>query len=193
METQQTQIRNREELIQFVASGRPITYLFFWGHQREKDGTISKSCLSNWFPAAFTLDGVAYATTEHYMMARKAQLFGDMQTYHAILTANTPQEAKALGRKVAGFVEPTWNAHRFEIMVTGNAAKFSQHQDLQRFLLSTGDAILVEASPYDTIWGIGMSASDPQIENPQAWNGLNLLGFALMEVRSRLQANASKA
>jgi ribA/ribD-fused uncharacterized protein len=186
METQQEQVRNIEELIRFVDGGNHVTYLFFWGHQPEKNGTVSKSCLSNWYPATFTLNDITYATTEHYMMAHKAKLFGDTRMYHAILNAKTPKEAKALGRKAIGFIEETWNTHRIEIMVTGNEAKFSQHHDMKEFLLSTNNAILVEASPYDRIWGIGMSVNNPHIEDPKAWNGLNLLGFALMEVRSRL-------
>lgn len=186
MGTQQ-QMRSIEELIRFVDGGNHVTYLFFWGHQPEKNGTISKSCLSNWYPAQFTLNGITYATTEHYMMAQKAQLFGDTRMYQTILNAKTPKEAKALGRKVTGFREEIWNTHRIDIMVAGNEAKFFQHHEMKHFLLSTHDAILVEASPYDRIWGIGMSVDNPDIENPKAWKGLNLLGFALMEVRSRLQ------
>ncbi|MFV9504877.1 MAG: NADAR family protein [Oscillochloridaceae bacterium umkhey_bin13] len=186
MGTQQ-QIRSIEELIRFVDGGNKVTYLFFWGHQPETHGMVSKSCLSNWYPAVFTLNGITYATTEHYMMAHKATLFGDTQSYQAILNAKTPKEAKALGREVTGFREELWNAHRIDIMVTGNEAKFSQHHDMKEFLLSTHEAILVEASPYDRIWGIGMSVDHPKIEDPKAWKGLNLLGFALMEVRRRLQ------
>jgi ribA/ribD-fused uncharacterized protein len=183
------QMRSIEELIQFVDGGNRVTYLFFWGHQPEKNGTVSKSCLSYWYPAIFTLNDITYATTEHYIMAQKAKLFGDTQTHQAILNAKTPKEAKALGRKVTGFIEDIWNTHRIDIMVTGNEAKFSQHQELKQFLLSTGNTILVEASPYDTIWGIGMGVDHPHIENPKAWKGLNLLGFALMEVRTRLQTH----
>ncbi len=184
---EQHQIRDIQELIRHVGAGRRVEYLFFWGHQVEPDGAITKSCLSNWYPAPFTLNGSCYATTEHYMMAQKAELFGDMGMHHAILQAGSPKEAKQLGRKVSGFDGAVWNAHRMDIMVEGNEAKFSQHPALGQFLLSTGDAVLVEASPHDSIWGIGMPEHHPSIEDPAEWNGLNLMGFALMEVRSRLR------
>lgn len=190
MGTHHHQMKSIEELIRFVDEGNHVTYLFFWGHQPEKNGTVSKSCLSNWYPATFTLNDITYATTEHYMMVQKAKLFGDTQRHQAILNAKKPKEAKALGRKVTGFSEELWNTHRMDIMVTGNEAKFSQHPEMKAFLLSTHNAILVEASPYDRIWGIGMSVDNPKIEDPKAWKGLNLLGFALMEVRSRLQTRA---
>lgn len=185
---QKNKIRCTEELIRFLNEGNHVTYLFFWGHQPEKNGATSNSCLSNWHPAPFTLDDITYPTSEHYMMAQKAKLFGDTRTHQSVLKAKTPKEAKALGRKVGGFNEEAWNNHRIEIVVSGNEAKFSQHPIMKDFLLSTRDAVLVEASPYDRVWGVGMSADHPAIEEPKAWQGLNLLGFALMEVRSRLHA-----
>ncbi|MBN2266897.1 MAG: NADAR family protein [Candidatus Babeliaceae bacterium] len=178
---------NMEFLLTAIQAGKNFEYLLFWGHQQRQDGRISKSCLSNWYPAAFTREGIEYLTTEHYMMAQKAKLFGDTAIYYEILKATTPKEAKNLGRKVQGFDETTWNANRIEIVVAGNLAKFSQHAPLSEFLLSTGEKVLVEASPYDRIWGIGMSADAPNVTDPQAWNGLNLLGFALMEVRRQLR------
>ncbi len=174
-------------LLDAINAGKPVEYVFFWGHQQRKDGRVSKSCLSNWYPAVFTADGIQYATTEHYMMAQKAKLFGDTPIYRKILEAETPKDAKSLGRKVSGFDETTWNAHRVEIVVAGNLAKFSQHPALSEFLCSTGENVLVEASPYDRIWGIGMAADAPNVDDPHAWKGLNLLGFALMEVRRQLQ------
>jgi ribA/ribD-fused uncharacterized protein len=179
-------IRDVEELIRFVESGNQVTYLFFWGHQPAKDGSITKSCLSNWYQASFISDGIMYPTTEHYMMAKKALLFEDSQTYQEILHAKTPKEAKALGRKVNGYIDEIWTVHRKKIVVAGNEAKFTQHPELKQFLLSTQNSVLVEASPYDRIWGIGMAAREQNIENPKAWKGLNLLGFALMDVRNRL-------
>ena len=181
-------ITNIEELLAYTNTGKSVEYLFFWGHHQKKDGRISKSCLSNWYPAEFAVDHVVYATTEHYMMAHKAKLFGDTTMYQAILHAKTPKEAKALGRRVTGFTNEVWNTHRIDIVTAGNEAKFSQHEQLKQFLLSTGDAVLVEASPYDKIWGIGMAGDNPNVTNPENWKGLNLLGFALMEVRNRLHA-----
>jgi ribA/ribD-fused uncharacterized protein len=176
-----------DELLERVANGAVPRYLFFWGHTPDKSGRVTKSCLSNWYASPFTLDGVVYPTAEHYMMAGKAGLFEDDRAHQAILIAKSPAEAKALGRTVRGFDEATWVSQRKEIVVTGNVARFSQHPELRRFLLATHEAVLVEASPRDRIWGIGMGANDSRVEDPFAWNGLNLLGFALMEVRERLR------
>ena len=121
------------------------------------------------------------------MMAEKARLFGDEQILSKILTANSPGLAKALGRKVKGFIPKIWDEHCFNIVINGNYAKFSQNSKLTDFILSTKQRILVEASPVDKIWGIGLSQDDPNIENPLMWRGKNLLGFALMNVRQQLQ------
>ena len=121
------------------------------------------------------------------MMAEKARLFDGSAT-DAILTASNPGEAKKLGRQIRNFDQAIWEAHRFEIVVRGNLAKFSQHGSLKQYLLGTGDRVLVEASPRDRIWGIGLSASDPAAPNPYDWKGLNLLGFALMAVREQLNS-----
>jgi ribA/ribD-fused uncharacterized protein len=88
---------------------------------------------------------------------------------------------------VRGFDEQRWAQQRFEVVVTGNLAKFSQHRDLRQFLLGTGGQVLAEASPRDRVWGIGLAADDPRAASPRTWPGLNLLGFALMEVRRELQ------
>lgn len=121
------------------------------------------------------------------MMAGKAKLFDDQEVFKEILTAETPNQAKSLGRKVKNFDPKIWDEHKYEIVKQGNLLKFSQNEKFKEFLLSTNDKILVEASPYDTIWGIGMLETDPRAENPQQWNGENLLGFALMEVRDELK------
>ncbi len=178
--------RTVEELVRLHRAGRGARYLRFWGHTPRDPARVDSSCLSNWYPAAFELEGARYATTEHYMMAGKARLFDDPDMLGEILAADSPKAAKMLGRKVANFDDETWKEHRFDIVVAGNLAKFDQHEALKRYLLATGDAVLVEASPRDRIWGIGMGASNPDAENPERWRGRNLLGFALMEVRARL-------
>jgi len=122
------------------------------------------------------------------MMAEKAQLFGDKETRRAILAATDPGKAKALGRGVVGFDESVWLKHRWSIVVQANALKFSQNEAIRHFLLGTGTRVLVEASPVDRIWGIGLAADAPESQDPANWQGLNLLGFALMEVRSQLRA-----
>ncbi|GAA1793285.1 NADAR domain-containing protein [Luedemannella flava] len=174
-----------DELRDLVAAGAAVTYLHFWGHRPEADGRIGKGCLSQWWDAApFDVDGVRYATAEHYMMAEKARLFGDKETAARIVAAASPGAAKALGRQVARFDDATWREHRSDIVVAGNRAKFGQHPELLAYLVGTRGRVLVEASPQDRIWGIGLAASDGRAFDPARWPGLNLLGFALMRVRA---------
>ncbi|MFD6563572.1 NADAR family protein [Micromonospora profundi] len=175
------------DLTAAMTDGHRLKLLYFWGHQPPRDGGVGSGCLSQWWPAPFVVDGVSFATAEHYMMWRKAILFGDATTAAQVVNAPHPHAAKALGRQVAGFNEPTWEAHRLAIVVAGNLAKFGQHPDLRRYLLDTGDRVLVEASPLDRIWGIGLRGDDPRAGDPTQWQGLNLLGFALMRVRAALR------
>lgn len=177
---------NLEELRQRVECQEKFDWLFFWGHKQPRDGRVSASCLSQWFPAPFEVEGVGYPTAEHWMMAEKARLFGDAECLARILAAESPAAAKSLGRKVRGFDEERWVGHRFSMVVAGNRHKFSQNRHLAGFLRSTGAKVLVEASPVDRIWGIGLGKDDPDAQNPSSWRGLNLLGFALMEVREQL-------
>jgi ribA/ribD-fused uncharacterized protein len=174
-------------LLDQLAQDAPIKYLFFWGHQPNKDGVITKSCFSQWWLADFVVEGVTYRSTEHWMMAEKARLFGDDATLVLILAAQSPAEAKKLGRGIGGFVPEVWEANKVKIVTTGNWHKFSQHADLRQFLLATNERVLVEASPVDNIWGIGLAADAPDAANPAQWQGPNLLGFALMDVRDQLR------
>jgi ribA/ribD-fused uncharacterized protein len=167
-----------------------VKYLFFWGHQPARDGSITASCLSQWWPSPFTVDGVTFATAEHYMMWHKARLFGDTETADRILGVRHPNEAKTLGRLVRNFDEDRWVAARYDIVVAGSVAKFGQNDDLRRFLLGTGDRVLVEASPLDRVWGIGLAADDERAADPARWLGLNLLGKALMDAREILRKDA---
>lgn len=162
-----------------------LEFLFFWGHTMKDE--ITKACFSQWFPFEFQENEIVYKTAEHYMMAGKAKLFNDYEVLEQILNAETPNQAKSLGRKVKNFDPKIWDEHKYEIVQQGNLLKFSQRGKFKEFLLSTNDKILVEASPYDTIWGIGMLETDPRAENPSQWNGENLLGFALMQVRDKLR------
>jgi ribA/ribD-fused uncharacterized protein len=181
----------RERLIAAVHAGLAPRYLFFWGHRTAQDGAITKSCFSQWFEAAFVVDGTTYATAEHFMMAEKARLFADEASRQQVLAAKTPAEAKKRGRGIQGFREDAWLDARFGIVVAANRAKFGQNEALGRFLLQTGTQVLVEASPVDAIWGIGLAADDPLAVQPAQWPGLNLLGFALMAVREALQSEVS--
>ncbi|MFZ6768466.1 NADAR family protein [Undibacterium sp. Di26W] len=178
-------INNLEELLQQLKDGKQFDYLYFWGH-RKKGTATDKSCFSQWFPASFHIDGIQYATAEHYMMASKARLFNDHAILEKILATDQPDAAKHLGRKIAAYDESVWVQHRFQIVVDANYAKFLQHPALAKFLLGTGGSILVEASPVDSIWGIGLAHDHADSKDPHQWQGLNLLGFALMEVRQRL-------
>ena len=179
-------IRDCDSLKATLAGGAQPKYVFFWGHRAQKDGSVGKGCFSQWWPSPFELEGVTYASAEHYMMAEKARLFGDGASRLAILQAATPAEAKKLGARASGFVEEIWRQHRFEIVVRGNLARFTQNAEIGDFLRSTGERVLVEASPVDRIWGIGLAEDDPRCQHPEQWQGLNLLGFALMEVRGKL-------
>lgn len=178
-------IRDIQSLLTYIKENE-VSYTFFWGHQ-EKKGMVSKSCFSQWYEASFEIEGVEYKTAEHYMMAEKARLFEDNAIVEEILATEKPIKVKKLGRKISGFDEELWNKHRFDIVVAGNLAKFAQNKELLEFIVSTGDSVLVEASPVDNIWGIGMAQDHASASIPAEWKGLNLLGFALMEVRDILK------
>ncbi|WP_035603590.1 NADAR family protein [Haloferula sp. BvORR071] len=180
-------VSNREDLVRRIATGERVKFLFFWGHTPSGDGSVTKTCFSQWFESPFGVDGITYATAEHWMMAEKARLFGDIAAVDKIVAASHPKQAKELGRGVANFDDNVWKRERFDIVVRGNLAKFRAHSTMREFLLGTGDRVLVEASPRDTIWGIGLGADNPCAEKPAKWRGLNLLGFALMEVRRQLR------
>ncbi|KAL2757731.1 hypothetical protein ACRALDRAFT_1068247 [Sodiomyces alcalophilus JCM 7366] len=178
--------------------------VYFW---RETDPTTG--WLSQWYYCPFRDDedpNKVYFTAEHYMMHHKALLFNDMATAHQILTNKSPRKAKALGRKVSNFSEPTWLAHREAVVRRGNLLKFTRavseagfqmgsqpsrdlpplEASLRELLLATGERELVEASPFDPVWGIGYRERDAELVSREDW-GLNLLGKALMDVRAMLR------
>jgi ribA/ribD-fused uncharacterized protein len=190
MDADHTRCQSREELQRRIAEGWAPKYLFFWGHTG-RPGIVGKECLSQWHVSPFEVEGLVYPTAEHWMMAQKALLFGDPASAEAICRVSHPGEAKKLGRAVPGFDQELWESRRFEIVVTGNVHKFSQHPELREFLLGTGSRVLVEASPRDCIWGIGLSADNERALHPDTWRGLNLLGFALLEARSRIAQSTS--
>jgi len=177
--------RSREELADYVNRGNKVKYVFFWGHQKSKKWGF-KSCFSQWYDSPYECDGHNFMTAEHHMMYQKAVLFGDKSAAERLVSASDPGEAKAIGREVLGFDQAKWDQHRFEIVISANMAKFSSNPELKEFLLKTGNRVLVEASPVDKIWGIGLTEDNPACENPNQWKGANLLGFALMEVRDQL-------
>ncbi|ANE53327.1 hypothetical protein SY85_05025 [Flavisolibacter tropicus] len=164
-----------------------IDYLFFWGHTNKTGEQVGKFLFSQWYPSHFVVDGITYPTAEHRMMAGKARLFNDVEILEKIINANTPKEAKDLGRQVKRFDATAWEQHCFTIVKEGNYHKFTQNKGYKEYLLATGNKVIVEASPVDTIWGIGLTQDSMQAKNPHQWRGQNLLGFALMEVRDRLR------
>ena len=190
MEIKNLEMRNTKynikELKKNYLKGKKQKFLFFWGHQPSKDGSITKTCFSQWWKSVFIENGRKYCCMEQYMMAKKAELFEDNEILEEIMETADPKKIKALGRKVKNFDEKKWNETKYSIVFVGNLLKFSQDENLKDFLISTKNDIIVEASPYDKIWGIGMSADDEFVENPTRWKGENLLGFALMEVRDEL-------
>lgn len=164
-------------------------FVFFWGHIPAKSGKITQSCLSQWWKCNFTESGINFCCAEQYMMYKKALLFKDHEHADEILKAKEPKTIKALGRLVNNFDDKVWNEHKAEIVLQGNILKFSQNPKLKAYLIGTGDRILVEASPYDRVWGIGMRAGASGICDPQKWKGQNLLGFLLMEVREMIKTD----
>lgn len=150
-------------------------YLLFWnGH------------FSNWYPATFSVDNITFNCAEQYMMYMKAKTFGDAVSADLILQAKDPMVQKKLGRSVANFNEAEWDKVKENIVFNACFAKYSQNSDLFTELVNTKELILVEASPYDKIWGIGMAADHPDATNESKWQGQNLLGKALMKVRGIL-------
>lgn len=181
-----TKIYTKTSLIEAIEKGISFDYWLFYGHKESPDGEGTDSCFSQWFPAAFEVDGQIYPTSEHYMMAQKAALFNDLDMLENILVCKTPKEAKIFGRRVLNFDAAVWEAKRSQIVVDANFAKFSQNKKMKEVLLSSAPKILVEASPRDCIWGIGMGKGNPDAMDPTKWRGKNLLGFALTEVRDLL-------
>lgn len=179
---------DRPSLAAQMADGLVPDFLFFWGHTPKRAGAVGKECFSQWYPSRFEVLGQVFATAEHWMMHGKARLFGDEDAARQILESTDPADVKAIGRAVRNYDDSRWEAARFDVVVEGNIAKFSQNAALRDGLLRTGDRVLVEAAPRDTIWGIGLGAENPRARDPRAWRGRNLLGFALMKARDAIRA-----
>lgn len=150
-------------------------HVFFWN-----------GIYSQWYLADMVVDGITFNSCEQYMMYRKALLFNDKETSEEILLEKNPREQKKWGRKIKNFDKVIWEQNCLSIVYKGNLAKFTQNLKLQQELLNTEDRFLVEASPLDTIWGIGMAQYDEGVDNPLNWKGLNLLGQVLTLVKNQL-------
>lgn len=175
-----------EALKKAYNKGEKFKFLFFWGHTPPKDKSMNETCLSQWWMSNFIVDDVKYCCAEQYMMAKKAELFQDSAMLKEILNAKHPKQMKEFGRLVNNFDKEKWDKNCYEIVKKGNKEKFSQNSELWNFLKTTKNRILVEASPRDRIWGIGMGKLNPDAENPTKWRGKNILGFAITEIRDEL-------
>jgi ribA/ribD-fused uncharacterized protein len=151
-------------------------YIFFW-----------KESFSQWHMKSFSQDGIIFNCAEQYMMYQKAMLFGDKETADKILAAEHPSDQKKLGRLVRNYDQKIWDANKYKIVYNGNMLKFTQNPKLLATLLETENKTLVEASPYDSIWGIGLDENAPGIENEENWKGENLLGYVLTDVRDNIR------
>jgi ribA/ribD-fused uncharacterized protein len=150
-------------------------YVFFWG-----------GVCSQWHASEFEIDGQKYTCAEQYMMYKKALLFEDEEVANAIMRTNSPKEQKALGRKVRGFNKDRWEDVCREYVYEANYAKFTQNPYMLEELKTYGHREIVEASPEDKIWGIGMHETNPDILDKSKWDGTNWLGEAIMRVRDEL-------
>eukprot|EP01125_Pyxidicula_operculata_P018933 TRINITY_DN6811_c0_g1_i1.p1 TRINITY_DN6811_c0_g1~~TRINITY_DN6811_c0_g1_i1.p1 ORF type:complete len:171 (+),score=23.98 TRINITY_DN6811_c0_g1_i1:36-548(+) len=158
-------------------------FVFFW-RPNEKNGQFSQ-----WWMSDFTVDGVVYCCAEQYMMAMKAALFGDDKMQQLIMKERNPKEHQKMGKRVSNFDNDVWNENKSKIVFDASVAKFSQDPELREYILSTGEKTLVEASPSDTIWGIGLQWNHKDATNPSRWRGTNLLGKALMQARTHIREN----
>lgn len=150
-----------------------IKYMFFWG-----------GCLSNWYISPFIVNGIEYNCGEQYMMHQKAILFNDKQTASEIMKAYVPKKQKELGRKIKNFDTVVWDSVKYNIVKAGLLEKFKQNEDLKLFLSANKGCQMVEASPFDRIWGIGFNEMDA-IDNINMW-GENLLGKILTEISKEI-------
>jgi len=148
-------------------------YTFFW-----------KDKIGQWNMTSFKdNNGITYNCAEQYMFARKALLFNDPEMYVKIMQSDSPAEQQKLGRKIRNFDQNVWDRNKVGIVTLGNVFKFSQNKELRKILLSTKGTLLVEASPYDNIWGVGLSENVSTILKEDNWKGENLLGYILTNVR----------
>ena len=162
-------------------AGREVDAVFF--HKPSEP----HGYLSNWYPSPFELDGVRYSSAEQYIMYRKCVIFGDTASAGAVLATDDPGAQQAIGRGAKGYIGDVWAGRRQLVAVRGLLAKFSQNRDLKERLLDTGDAWLVECAQSDAIWACGIRLDGDERFDAGRWRGQNLLGFALMEVRSILR------
>lgn len=150
-------------------------FIFFWG-----------GIYSQWALKDIIINGITFNCCEQFMMYSKAKMFNDIDALNKIMMEKDPYIQKKIGRSVKGFDDSEWHKVSRDVVYRGNYAKFTQHKNLKQMLLETGTKIIVEASPYDKIWGIGMSSTNPHVTDMSKWKGKNWLGEAIMKVREEL-------
>lgn len=166
-----------KELKERINKNEQFEYIFFYG----------ESPWNQWSPCEFVIDDIQYSSSEQYMMAEKARLFNDPEMLLKIMSTDDCNKIKMeYGRNVRGYSDEVWFKHREKIVYDANYAKFTQNINFKQQLLNSGTQVLVEASPVDPIWGIGMWQDDERCLNPNEWGGLNLLGFVIMDVRETI-------
>lgn len=154
-------------------------YTFFW---------LAPSPFSQWHRAGFTVDNVYFKTAEHFMMYKKAMFFGDALKAEEVLVQGHPRDAKQKGQEVSGFIKSEWEANCKRFVYEGNYAKFTQNKALLKILMDTGNTKLVEASPSDYIWGIGLDEAKAKVTPEEQWPGTNWLGLILTQLRDDLRS-----
>lgn len=173
---------SRAVIVARFLDGEPLKFTRFWSEGLPDP----RAYFNQWHPSKFEYRGFPFENAEQAMMAEKAALFADFGTLARIFNTPSPRAVKALGREVSGYVDGAWADVRLARVVEISVAKYSQNVNMLQALLATGDSVLVEASPEDRIWGIGMSERDHRCHNPTLWEGENLLGEALMITRQLL-------
>ena len=152
-------------------------YAFFYG-----------GCFSQWWPSKFMVENFTFNCCEQYMMFKKAMLFGDIKSAAEIMAESNPKNIKLIGRRVKNFDNYIWDQTKRDVVYKGNYYKFTENEELKEILLSTGNKVLVEASPKDTIWGVGLSVNDENIEDKNCWRGTNYLGYELTRLKFKLMS-----
>ena len=157
------------------------THIYFYRGAFSNFATCRNGC-------AIEINGsvISFKTSEHALMALKAVEFGDTVALKRIIEAKYPGDARRIGRHIKGYNNDTWSRVRYDRMKQCLVAKYTQNEYYKNELLKTGDKVLVDASPTDKIWGVGVGIGDRALYSESTWNGQNLLGRCLMEVRSEI-------
>jgi len=156
-------------------------YVFFFG-----------GICSQWVSSKFTIDGIEYNCAEQYMMAQKALFFKDKEQLQKIMNTDNPRDQKYYGRQVKNFDDKKWSKISRGVVFKANMAKFTQNPRMLDELISYGNREIVEASPTDKIWGIGLAVDDPKIHDKSNWQGTNWLGEVIMDVKKTIITNNAK-